>query len=99
MGSIGEQVQYKFEEDKHIDDLIAWKNWKEQKEWEDYCKALDTFDPNCNQYIRGHSNSQLTRRQSDIADRQGESELMMAISAGVGFFAGIAAAVALVQNA
>merc|ERR1712141_426478 len=40
-----------------------------------------------------------TRRQLDIADRQGESELMMMISMGIGFFGGVAAAVALVQNA
>ena len=32
---------HNLEEDKHIGDLIAWKNWKEQKEWEDYCKTSE----------------------------------------------------------
>merc|ERR1719273_2531703 len=88
---------HKFEEEKHIGNLIAWKNWKEQKEWEDYCKTSEAYDPRCNEYI--YRDDQLTRKQFDIADRQGESELMMMISMGIGFFGGVAAAVALVQNA
>jgi len=88
---------HKFEEEKHIGNLIAWKNWKEQKEWEDYCKTSEAYDHRCNEYI--YRDDQLTRKQFDITDRQGESELMMMISMGIGFFGGVAAAVALVQNA
>ena len=35
---------HKFEEEKHIGNLIAWKNWKEQKEWEDYCKTSEACE-------------------------------------------------------
>merc|ERR1719350_1882647 len=93
--SIDDLRLHKFEEQKHIDDLIAWKDWKEQEAWKDYCKASETFDPQCIQYVR----DQLTRRQFDIADRQGESETMMMVLGGLTLFAAGAATVALVQNA
>merc|ERR1719350_1997626 len=93
--SIDDHRLHKFEEQKYIDDLIAWKDWKEQEAWKEYCKASETFDPQCNQYVR----DQLTRRQFDIADRQGESETMMMILGGLTLFAAGAATVALVQNA
>jgi len=93
--SIDDHRLHKFEEQKHIEDLIAWKDWKEQEAWKDYCKASETFDPQCIQYVR----DQLTRRQFDIADRQGESETMMMILGGLTLFAAGAATVALVQNA
>merc|ERR1711997_1365970 len=93
--SIDDHRLHKFEEQKHIEDLIAWKDWKEQEVWKDYCKASETFDPQCVQYVR----DQLTRRQFDIADRQGESETMMMILGGLTLFAAAAATVALVQNA
>ena len=40
--SIDDHRLHKFEEQKHIDDLIAWKDWKEQEAWKDYCKASET---------------------------------------------------------
>ena len=40
--SIDDHRLHKFEEQKHIEDLIEWKDWKEQEAWKDYCKASET---------------------------------------------------------
>ena len=40
--SIDGHRQHKFEEQKHIEDLIAWKDWKENEEWKEYCRTSET---------------------------------------------------------
>lgn len=77
--------------------LDRWKQWKATENWRSYCASLKDYSPDCDTFITGKD--LVLRRQDDLLEKQGESELMMMISVGIGFFAGVAAAVALAQNA
>jgi len=78
---------------------IRWKRWKETENWRSYCASLKDYSPDCDAFITAKDSDLLLRRQDDLLEKQGESELMMMISVGVGFLAGIGVAVALWQNA